>query len=170
MRIILLLLLFPSTSATNIYCQKFLIIERAGTPRTERIAIYDEITFELKDDDKGWYKRQILDLNADAQLILLGDTWVPLSDINRIYLKRKRVLATIIGGALQGGGLSMIMGDAYYTLRGNPEYTEGGMEFGALNIVLGTAIKALLGPIKYKLGKKTRLRVIDITFRSNDKT
>ena len=170
MRIILMLFLFVFTFTANIYCQKFLIIERAGTPKTERIAIYDEITFELKDDDKGWYTRQIFDLNADAQLILLGDTWVPLSDINRIFLKRKRKLATIIGGALQGGGVSMIMGDAYYTLRGDKEYTQGGMEFGALNIVVGTAIKALLSPIKYKLGNKTRLRVIDITFRSSDKT
>jgi hypothetical protein len=42
------------------------------------------------------------------------------------------------------------------------------MEFGALNILLGTGIRALLSPIKYTLGKKTRLRVIDITFRSNE--
>ena len=150
--------------------QKFLIIEKAGSVRTERIAMFDEITFKLKDDDKGWYTRQILDLDADAQLVLLGDTWVALSDISNIYLKRKRVLATAIGGALQGGGASMILGDAYYTLRGTPEYTQGGMEFGALNILLGTGIRALLEPVRFKLGKKTRLRVIDITFRSYDKT
>lgn len=170
MRIFILLFLFASVITSNLLSQKFLIIERSGNPRTERIAIYDEITFELKDDDKGWYTRQILDLNADTQLILLGDTWISLSDISRIYLKRKRSLAMLIGGALQGGGASMILGDAYYTLRGQPEITQGGMEFGALNILLGTGLKALLGPIKYKLGKKTRLRVIDITFRSNDKT
>ncbi len=169
MRIILLLVFFKLTIATNVLCQKYLIIERTGNPRTERIAIYDEITFELKDDDKGWYTRQILDLNADAQLILLGDTWIPLSDIDRIFLKRKRVLASVIGGALMGGGASMLLGDAYYIIRGNPEYTQGGNEFGVLNILLGTGIRALLGPIKYKLGRKTRLRVIDITFRSNDK-
>lgn len=151
-------------------CQKYLIIEKAGSPKTERIAIYDELTFQLADDDKGWYTRQILDLNADAQLILLGDAWIPLHDINRIHLKRKRVLANVIGGALQGGGSSMILGDAFYTVKGTPEYTQGGMEFGVLNILVGTAIRSLLSPIKYKLDDKTRLRIIDITFRSNNKT
>lgn len=148
--------------------QQFLIIERTGTPRTERYAIFDEIMFQLKGDDKGWYTRQILDLNTDAQLILTGDTWTPVSDITRIKLKRQRVLSNIIGGALMGGGASMILGDAFYTVRGTPEYTQGGMEFGAINIAAGAAIRALLSPIKYTLGKKTRLRVIDITYRSTD--
>lgn len=170
MRIPILLLFFLITLPPVISSQKYLIIERTGTPKTERIAIFDEITFQLKDDDKGWYKRQILDLNADAQMILLGDTWFPLSDISRIHLKRKRILASIIGGALQGGGASMILGDAYYTVRGTPEYTQGGMEFGLLNILVGTGVRATLAPIKYRLGKKTRLRVIDITFRSEDRT
>ena len=169
MRTSLLFLFFCSISSVT-FCQKFLIIEKAGNVRTERIAVFDEITFELKDDDKGWYTRQILDLNADAQLVLLGDVWMPLSDIARLKLNRKRKLASIIGGALQGGGASMFLGDAYYTIRGTPEYTQGGMEFGALNMVLGTALRAVLGPIKYKLGKQIRLRVIDITYRSNDKT
>lgn len=154
-----------------LYGQKFLIIEKAGRARTEKIALFDEITFQLKDDDKGWYKRQIFDLDADAQLLLLGDTWIPVTDLSRIYLKRKRVLPSVVGGALMGGGASMFLGDAYYTVvRNQPRYTEGGMEMGLLNIALGTAIRSLLSPIKYKLGNRTRLRVIDITYRSYEKT
>jgi hypothetical protein len=79
-------------------------------------------------------------------------------------MSNKRVLASIIGGALMGGGASMMLGDAWYTIRGDSKYTQGGLEFGALDIALGAAIRALLGPIKYKLGKKRRLRVIDVTF------
>ncbi|HUR31873.1 MAG TPA: hypothetical protein VMZ69_10610 [Saprospiraceae bacterium] len=166
-----LLFLFLSSFAIDANCQKYLIIEKAGSPRTQRISIFDEITFQLKDDDKGWYKRQIFDLNADAQLILLGDTWVPLNDITRIRLKRQRVWASIVGGALQGGGASMFLGDLYYTvIKDEPKYTQGGMEIGVINMVVGAAIRAIFGPIKYKLGDRRRLRVIDITFRSNDKT
>ena len=155
----------------SLSAQEYLIIERTGRIRTERIAVYDELTFQLKDDDKGWYTRQILDLNADAQLVLLGDTWIPITDISRIFLKRQRTLPNIIGGALQVGGASMILGDLYYSLvKDSPEYTQGGMEFGLLNIGVGTATRTLLSPIKYTLGKKTRLRVIDITFRTNNKT
>ena len=115
-----------------------------------------------------WYERQIMDLDANGQMILLGDTWFQVRDLSRIHLKRKRALATIAGGAMQGGGASMILGDIYYTLILNdPIVTQGGLEFGALNIAAGTALRALLGPIKYRLGKKTRLRVIDITYRDS---
>jgi hypothetical protein len=148
--------------------QKFLIIERTGTPKTEKISVFDEITFQLNDDDKGWYTRQILDLNADAQLVLLGDTWTPIADISRIKLKRQRVLANVIGGALMGGGASMILGDLFYTIRDKEEYTQGGIEFGLINLGVGAGIRALLAPIKYNLGKKTRLRVIDITYRTGN--
>lgn len=159
-----LITLFLISFLTFASAQKFLVIERSGTPRTKRFSIYDEITFQLKDDDKGWYTRQILDLNADAQLILLGDTWIPIADITRIRMSNQRLLATIIGGALQGGGVSMMLGDAWYTIRGDSKYTQGGLEFGLVNIAAGTAIRMLLGPIKYKLGNKTRLRVIDVTY------
>src|SRR5688500_12959844 len=167
MRCSLLILAFLFLLISHADSQKYLIIEKAGSPKTERIAIFDDIKFQLKDDDKGWYTRQILDLNADAQLILLGDTWMPVSDISRLYLKRKRVLPMILSGALAGGGASMILGDLYYTVvKKQPELTQGGIEFGLLNIAVGTALRFLWGPIKYDLGKKTRLRVIDITYRS----
>ena len=146
--------------------QKFLIIEKAGSAKTQRLNEFDEITFQLKDDDKGWYTRQILDLNADAQLILLGDTWIPVNDIGRLKLKRRRAWASIIGGALQGGGASMFLGDAYYTATGRHQVSEGGFQFGVINMAVGIAIKAAFGPIKYNLGKRVRLRVIDITYRS----
>src|SRR5688572_26881303 len=133
------------------YSQKYLIIEKSGRAKTERLNQFDEITFQLKDDDKGWYTRQILDLNADAQMIMLGDVWMPLSDIVRIKLKRKRVWSSILGGALMGGGASMFLGDVYYTLTGRPQLSEDGMEFGAVNMAVGSGILALFGPIKYNL-------------------
>mgnify|MGYP003577929479 CR=1 FL=1 len=90
MRTPILLCFFLIALSPFLSSQKYLIIERTGTPKTERIAIFDEITFQLQDDDKGWYKRQILDLNADAQMVLLGDTWFALNDISRIHLKQAK--------------------------------------------------------------------------------
>ena len=163
MKIFGLVIFFIYLFLTTASGQKFLLIERSGTPRTKRYAVYDEITFQLN-DDKGWYTRQILDMNPDGQMLLLGDTWIAVADLVKIRLSNQRLIPTIIGGALQGGGVSMMLGDAWYTLRGHPEYTQGGLEFGALNIAVGTAVRLLFGPIKHKLGKKTRLRVIDVTY------
>jgi hypothetical protein len=144
--------------------QKTLLIERRGSPVTQRIQLYEDLTFKLKDDKVGWYTRTIYDLDANAQLIFLGDSWVAVEDIARIKLKRQRALPNILGGALQVGGVSMFFGDVWYTLAGNPEFSQGGMEFGILNFAVGTAIRKLFAPIKYNLGKKRRLRVVDLTF------
>ena len=144
--------------------QRYVLIELSGDPHTQRIAMYDDLTFQLKDDEAGWYTRTILDLDVNRQMILLGNTWIAINDIARIRLKRQRVLANVIGGALQVGGISMFMGDVWYTLRGEQQYSQGGMEFGLVNFAVGTAIRKIFAPIIYTLGKKRRLRVVDLTF------
>jgi hypothetical protein len=162
--ICLLLLAFGTTP---IAAQKFLLIEKAGRARTERLMIFDELTFQLKDDDKGWYTRPIYDLDADAQLLQLGESWFSLADISSIRLKRQRTWANVVGLSLAAGGTSMILGDLWYTLRGHPELTQGGWEFGLVNIGVGLGLRSLLAPIRYKLGKNKRLRVIDVSFPLN---
>lgn len=158
-------LLFISMAFTTpVFGQKQLLIEKSGNPRSERLKLYDELTFQLKNDDAGWYTRQILDMDANGQMLYLGDTWIMVDDIARIRLARQRAIPNIIGGALQGGGASMILGDLWYTLRGDHRYTDGGIEFGFVNIAVGTVLKALLGPIRHRLGENKRLRVIDLTF------
>lgn len=144
--------------------QKYLLIERAGNPHTERIAMYDDLTFQLKEDNVGWSTRKILDMDPNGQMIMLGDSWIQLKDIERIKLKRKRTLPTILGGALQVGGISMFLGDLGYTLAGRPEFSEGGMQFGLINFAVGTAIRLVFEPIIYNLGRQKRLRVVDLTF------
>jgi hypothetical protein len=144
--------------------QKYLLIEKAGNPHTERIAMYDDLTFQLRKDKVGWYTRKILDMDPNGQMIMLGDSWVELKDIERIRLKRKRVWPTILGGALQVGGITMFFGDVWYTLVGEPQFSEGGMQFGLINFAVGTTIRWLFEPIVYNLGKQKRLRVVDLTF------
>lgn len=159
-----LAILFIS-NVQDLPAQQYLLIEKSGNPRTERIKIYDELTFQLKNEDI-WYTRQILGLNADAQLIQVGDTWLPLSDLTRIKLKRQRAWSNIIGGALQGGGASMILSDLWFTIRNQHYLTDGGWEFGLVNIGVGTLVRSVFSPIKYKLGNKHRhrLRIVDLTF------
>jgi hypothetical protein len=144
--------------------QKYILIERYGNPKTTRIAMYDELTFKLKDDKAGWYTRQILDMDPQGQMVLLGDAWVPLHEISYLRMSERRLWATILGSALQIGGVSMFVGDLWFTATNQPEYSEDGMLFGIINIVAGTLIKVAFGPVKYKLGKKKRLRVVDLTF------
>jgi hypothetical protein len=146
--------------------QKYVLIEKRGTPRTERIAMYEYMIFQLGDNDNIWYNRQVLGLDANAQMIQLGDAWLPLSDLTRIKLHRERGWVNIIGTALQVGGFSMIMTDVYFTVRNEHEYSEGGWEFGLINIAVGTGLKAALSKIKYRLSVngRHRLRIVDLTF------
>jgi hypothetical protein len=159
--IVILLLL---TGLNNVFAQKYLLIEKRGNPKTERVAVYEYFTFQLKGDDE-WHTRQILGLNADAQLIELGDAWIPLSDLTRIKLRRQRGWVNVVGTALQAGGASMLLGDMYSSwVLGEPQYTEGGWQWGLVNMAVGTGMKAVLAPIKYHLGGKHRLRIVDLTF------
>jgi hypothetical protein len=144
--------------------QKYLQIERAGNPKTIKIAMYEELTFQLKDDDAGWYTRQILDMDANGQMIMVGNSWVAVKDITRIKFKKHRAIATILGGALQVGGLTMFMSDLWYTVQGESQFSEDGMEWGLINFAVGTGIRMLWGPIKHNMGNRKRLRVVDLTF------
>jgi len=158
----MVILLF--TGVQKIHGQKYLLIEKRGNPKTERVALYEYFTFQLKGDEE-WHTRQVLGLNANAQLIELGDDWIPVSDLSRIRLRRQRTWVNIVGTALQAGGASMLLGDMYSTLVINePQRTEGGWEWGLVNMAVGTGLKAVLAPIKYHLGGKHRLRIVDLTF------
>ena len=148
----------------NIDAQKYLLIEKAGNPKTERIAMYDEIKFQLKDDDAGWYTRQIFDMDVNGQMLLLGNDWTPVGEISRLWLSRERTWVNFIGGALVVGGLSMFMTDAWVSISGDPEFTEGGMEFGLINMAVGMLMRWKLAPIKIRMDKNRRLRVVDLTF------
>jgi len=160
----LIAILLLSAGANKVFAQKYLLIEKRGNPKTERVAVYEYFTFQLKGDDE-WHTRQILGLNADAQLIELGDAWIPITDLTRIKLRRQRTWVNIVGGALQAGGASMLLADMYSTIaRGDPQYTQGGWEWGLVNMAVGTGLKAVLAPIKYHLGGKHRLRIVDLTF------
>ena len=53
MRLLTLLFFFELAFAHDVTAQKYLIIERTGTPKTEKLVLYDEIKFQLRDDDKG---------------------------------------------------------------------------------------------------------------------
>jgi|WetSurMetagenome_2_1015567.scaffolds.fasta_scaffold153946_1 hypothetical protein len=148
----------------GVYAQKYLQIEKRGNPKTEKIKLYEQLTFQLRDNEKIWYTRQILGLDANAQLIQLGDSWLPLSDVTRIKLHRERGWVNILGTALQAGGASMILTDAWFSARNEPQYSQGGWEFGLINLAVGTGLKWALAPIYYRLDGRHRLRIVDLTF------
>ena len=156
--------IFLLNGGSHVIAQQYLQIEKRGNPKTEKIKIYEQLTFQLKDNEKIWYNRQILGLDAKAQMIELGDSWLPLSDITRIKLHRQRGWVNILGSALQAGGVSMILTDAWFSARNEPQYSQGGWEFGLVNLAVGTGLKWALAPIYYKLGGHHRLRIVDLTF------
>ena len=53
------------------YSQKFLQIEKYGSPKTTKFYPGDDLVFQLGDDT--WITRTILDVNADRGTILIED-------------------------------------------------------------------------------------------------
>jgi len=162
--LIFLTILAFAFAGSGLTAQKYLQLERSGSLKVERFTREDKLRFKLYDDNVGWYERVIEDLNPSAQMVQLGTGWHEVQEISELWLYRKRVWPNIIGIALQAGGASMVLGDLYNTIRGDAYRTQGGWEFGLVNLAVGTGLRMALSPIRRKMGDKNRLRVIDLTF------
>jgi hypothetical protein len=144
--------------------QVFLQLEKTGTLKTFRYTEGDLLTFRLKNDDKGWYERTIVSIDAPGNRLVFPDVSLSVDSIEAIRLERKAVGAQILGGALQIGGINQILFTAYYAIFQDRKLDWTSMGFGALNVVVGTVLKRLFRHPVFRVSQRKRLRLIDLNF------
>ena len=158
--ILFLALTFTGTSAV---AQKCLQLERAGSLKKVRFHIGDEITFQLRNDNAGWYTRTISDIDvANGKLDFFGNR-VHIDSISMIQLKRSAGMQ-IVGGALQVGGANTILFSITYPLFNDASPDWVGVGSGALIMGVGTMLSKLFRKKKFVIGKNKRLRLLDLNF------
>lgn len=153
-----MLLLIP------VYGQFYVQLERTGTLRTIRYSPGDVLTFRLVNDDKGWYDRMITSIDVKGNRIIFPDVVVPVDSIESILLDKKAVGAKIIGGALQGGGINMILFSAYYAIFRDTSLDWTAVLSGVANIGIGMAITRLFRHKEFRIGSRKRIRLLDLNF------
>jgi hypothetical protein len=158
--VLMFILLSVGTSA-----QIYLQLEKAGTLKTTRYEMGDEITFQLKNDDKGWHTRRISGIDVRNNKVIFPDVVVHLDSIYAIQLSGKSKIMQIVGTAMQAGGVNMMLfaafGEVFYK---EYEFDWKTLASGALNVVAGTIIKKIFQKRVFKISPRKRLRLIDLNF------
>ncbi len=159
-RILLCLALFLSLA--NVFGQRFVQLEKSGSLRISKFYIGDEITFRLG-TEKYWYTETIQDLLIDDNIILFTHRGVKPEDISAIRSFRNRGWSRAWGLKLYvfgtaWGGFSLLGPFAGIPL------TSLAWIVPATSIVTGFIIQKLFKSRTLKIGKKRRLRMMNLNF------
>ncbi len=159
--ICLTLLLFFVSNHLN--AQKILQIEKVGSHKHIRFYPGNEVTFKLK-NAKGWFTRRIEDMDAEQNLVLFEEQgFVNINDIVAIQKTGAKRKWKAIGNSLYVFGLNWGFWSLAGTLIGD-ELTWLAAIVPASAFALGSVIKWLGKGKVWKMGKRRRLRVLDLGF------
>lgn len=149
--------------------QKVLQMEKFGKVKTTKFYIGDEITFTLQDDSKYWYKGVIQDILVEEGLVLMRNQAVKVNEISAIRSFHPSRWSRPISS-------NLFVFAASWTLfkiatlpfnSGSVFDTKIGVADGVIvgsAVVLGFLIRKIFKYRTYKIGKKRRLRLLDLNF------
>jgi len=144
------------------YAQKILQLEKKGKVATTKIYLGESIFLKTQDDPDYWFEGELEDLMVEAQAIVFENRIIPLKDIISIK-RRKRSAANGVGRGLQVSALIPAGYEVIYGVVNPPIEWKSLAIFSGGTFALGSILR-LFPPKQYKMGKKYRLRVIDLTF------
>lgn len=153
---------FLLLSFSCLFGQKMLLIERANRAKTTKLYIGAPLRFRLSGAENYWYRRTITDILPESNSLLLDNFLVNLDSIAVIKVNRKGVWR-IIGGTLLTFGASLALATTVGKVIYHDEDVDAPKLFGVAAVSFGTGW-FMSTPRKLKLGKKHRLRIIEIKF------
>jgi len=146
--------------------QIYLQLERFNNPQSKKFGIGDNLEFRLKEFPDTWRKLEIRDLKPEEQLILFEDKYYNVDEFSELRLRYPVVKSL--------GIKFMQFSVVWFTYGGvatifDEDFTIGKNEIilGASFAVTGLVMSTLLNKFKVKLGKRKRLRVMDLRFKDD---
>jgi len=163
MRPLLLVIFLSCLFLSPTLCQKVLQMEKYGKLKTKKYFIGEELVFQLEGDDY-WYRETIQDLYVDENTILFNNRVIKVDQIVAIksYKSRgwSRALSTnayFASGAFVGFSL---LAKAVNLA----DLSRATIIIPGVTIVVAWIIRKIFNSKKYKIGKKRKLRVLDLNF------
>jgi len=152
-------------SGTSLSAQRVLLLERTGQTKSDRLSEGDELTFRMR-GDKFWQQGLISELRPDIQAMVINDRYIMLEEVDALKFSGSR-FANGVGLSLItfGVGWSAFAVVGYNT-DGNPETNYGQFDLAVTLTAVGTGflLRRLFASRKFRLNKRRRLRVVDLTF------
>lgn len=158
------LLLTLLLSCSSLAAQKIFQIEKAGSLKTWRFQIGDELTFSTADAPDQFYTREIVDLLPEVDLIRLPDAAIHIDSIAVVSFPGSNNWAKGLGTTILTftgvWTLYSILDMAINSRSPAPfqYYVAGG---GAVS---GSVLQWGFPETKRKVGKRYRVRILDLTF------
>lgn len=145
----------------DVHGQKLLLLEQANVVKPVKLGIGDRLVFKLQGEEDYWYQRTITDILPEGNSLMLDHQLVRLEDIAALKISRKGYVR-LVGSALVTFGVSMGVAITAAVLYRDFDYNFPALiGAGAGSFLAGSY---LLTPRKIKMGKKFRLRIIEIKF------
>ncbi|MFK8103020.1 MAG: hypothetical protein AB8G15_10865 [Saprospiraceae bacterium] len=158
-----LFLLFICLLANTIpaQAQKVLQLEKKNSAKTKKYYIGSELTYRLA-DDKTWYTDVIMDLFPEEGIIQFSRRLVKPTDIVAIKSYKNRNLAINVERGMYTFGASWMFFSLGATLFGTPITFAAVIVTGSA-VVFGWLFRKIFNSRKYKIGKKRKFRILDLT-------
>lgn len=155
----LVLFLFTFGLSSPLIAQKFFQMEKIGSLKVKKYYVGDQLTFQIKEYPNVWLTESIEDIYQEENMILFSDRAVKLDEI--VKIRRKKKWSKGIGNNLYRFGIAWAGFSLLGTLGGVP-LTWAAAIVPASSFVAGFLIKNLFKHRTYRIGKKRRLRILDL--------
>lgn len=156
------LLLF--TLAQVLPGQKMLLLEKANRVRPQKFYIGEQFVFRLKDEDFDfWQSAEITNIFPEEKSIELDFRKVQLEQISQVKLRKWRIYKAagtqlmVFGGAWMGFSTVGLVFD-------NEPFTRRTYVVTGTSLAAGFTLRQIFKHRKIRLGKRHRLRAIEISF------
>jgi hypothetical protein len=158
-RLVVLFLFLCSTAAS---AQKMLQLERKNRVKTTRFYVGDVLQYRMNGDENYWYERTITDILPESRTLVLDNFAVKTDSISSLKVQRKPA-AQLLGGALLTFGATLALSVTVGRLVFQDKDIKT-PELYALSGISTAAGFAAGSDRKIRLGKKYRIRIIEIRF------
>jgi len=163
MRIFLLTLFLTCLVFSCSEAQKFMQMEKRGSTKVKRYYPGDDILFKVKDDVE-WQDAIIHDILVDENLILLGTgKLINIDDIIAIKSIKGAGWSKAIANKFYLFGINWTVLSLITELVGYWSFTWGTAIIAIGAVVTGWLIHTIFKSRVYKIGKKRKLRLLDLT-------
>jgi hypothetical protein len=160
---LLLLFLLPVASSAQIILQ----MEKVNSAKTKKYFVGDELTYRIANDPQ-WYTSELVNIIPSTNLVVFDNHYVHIDSLRtfRSYGSQRWSKPVAYNLYTFGAAWSLFSLGASLVDRSDP-YTWGDLTVTGTAAATGLLIQLLFRKRDYRLGKKRRLRIIDMNIEPN---
>jgi hypothetical protein len=156
--------LLVSIASVTLEAQQVLSLETYGKIKARRFTIGDEIEFQTSRFPDTWMKRTLYAIDADNQVVNIGDGWIPVSSITKIRIDNPSFWRKVGLALAYSAAVATFSGSAWaWVFAGVPP------DWIAISIIIapftiGELINRATRYRTFKIGQRHRVKALDLSF------